>query len=85
MRKLRIIDELKRIRKGYSPVSKARYYQILYDVYNSISIAVMRLKRTREIHFRYKCPTCGKGSNDSQVIFDCIYDHEYNKGDNLKE
>lgn len=85
MNKLGIIDELKRIQKGYSPVSKAWPYQVLCDVCNSISIIVMRLKRTRKEKFRYECPRCGKESNDSQVIFDCIYDHEYNKSDNLKE
>lgn len=27
----------------------------------------------------YKCPVCGKESSEYQDIFDCIYNHIYNK------
>lgn len=82
-----IIDELTRIRKGYKPVSKAWYYKILYDICALISIIKMSIKHMRKPNLRYKCPNCGKESDDSQVVFDCIYDHEYNKNktDNKKE
>lgn len=74
-----IIEEIKRILKGYRPTRDVWYYRILYDFLTLISIVIMRMKRVRKQHFRYKCPMCGKGSDDSQVVFDCIYDHEYNK------
>lgn len=32
----------------------------------------------------YKCPVCGKESSESQDIFDCLYNHIYNK-DNVTE
>jgi hypothetical protein len=48
MSKPKIIDELRRISKGYNPVSKAWYYQVLRDVCTSISIVIVRLKRTRK-------------------------------------
>lgn len=94
MKKSVIIEELKRIRNGYRPVSKAWQYQILYDFCTLISVIIMRVKRMikgiGKTNFRYKCPKCGKGSNDSQVVFNCIVDHEYihdhghDKGSNIK-
>jgi hypothetical protein len=77
--------ELKRIRGGYRPVSNAWYYQILYDVCTLISVIIMRVKRIRTKHLRYKCPRCGKESDDHQVIFNCITDHEYNKSGDIQK
>jgi len=75
--KASIIEEIKRIRKGYRPKQNVWYYGILYDFLFLINTVILRMKRARKQHFRYKCPKCGKGSDDSQVIFDCIRDHEY--------
>lgn len=85
MKKSEIMDELKRISKECKPVSKAWYYQILYDTCTLIGIIITSVKRKRVKHFRYKCPECGKGSDDSQVVFGCIYNHEYNKGGNIQK
>ena len=74
-----IICELKRISKGYRPVSKAWYYCMLYDICVLICIINVGMKNMLRPSYGYKCLVCGKESNDSQVIFDCIYDHEYNK------
>lgn len=86
--KFTIIDEIKRIRGGYAPKCDAWYYRILYDFLTLISVIVVHIKRfldgTRKPHLRYKCPECGNESEDSQVVFNCIYDHEYNKGDGGK-
>lgn len=40
-----IIENVKRICKGYRPTSYTWYYQILYDVCKLVSIASMRIKR----------------------------------------
>lgn len=73
-------EELQRINGGYRPVSKAWYYQLYYYLAKLISIIVASVKNLRKPSFKYACPNCGKESNDSAVIFDCISDHEYNKG-----
>jgi len=36
----------------------------------------------KQFRSEYKCPICGKESSESQDIFDCLYNHIYNKGDN---
>ena len=51
----------------------------LGNIIDSIKILLYRISHY-ELRSGYKCPKCGKTSLDSQEIFDCIYDHEYNKG-----
>lgn len=77
MKTISITSEIKRIRKGYRPASNAWYYHALYDVCILISVIKMGLSNMLSMHSGYKCPRCGKESNDANVIFDCICDHEY--------
>lgn len=74
-------EELQRINGGYRPVSKAWYLQLYYYLAKLTSIIVVSVKNLRKPSFKYACPNCGKESNDSEVIFNCICNHEYNKGD----
>ncbi len=82
MKTISVTNDIKRIRKGYRPTSSVWYYQVLYDICALISIIKMSLCNIFRMHSGYKCPKCGKESNDADVIFDCICFHEY--GDSKK-
>lgn len=80
MKNISVISEIKRIRKGYRPASNIWYYRVLYDICTLISVTKMSICNIFRMRSGYKCPRCGKKSDDANVVFDCIYNHEYMEG-----
>lgn len=76
MKTILVTSEIKRISKGYRPTSNAWYYGVLYDVCTLISVIKMTICNIFRMRSGYKCPKCGKESNDANDIFSCIYVHE---------
>lgn len=80
MKNISVISEIKRISKGYRPASNAWYYHVLYDVCTFVCVIKMTICNIFRMRSGYKCPRCGKESSDANVVFDCIYNHEYVEG-----